>query len=157
MPVEVLVSDRRSGPESPGADPVGAGSESLFVLAHRNAFLLRASVANPRHFLAGLRHALASRRPALVHLHAPSPGRDGFPPAAAHAQASPALNARVFPCLRYDPEADGGFGLRLSLERHPAPGRIPTYGALRGAPPTPVGEAGDASMLERLKASGDLE
>jgi len=122
-PVKVIVVDRREDPGADAADddPGRVVGDGLFALAHRDAYVLRASTANPGHLLAGLIEGLSRRRPALFHLHAPNPLGDGFSPADAREQARMALDARVFPCVRYDPDAAGVFGLRLSLEGNPEP------------------------------------
>jgi pyruvate-ferredoxin/flavodoxin oxidoreductase len=121
LPVKVLILDRRAGGAAGDSDPAAAVGDGLFALAHRNAFVLRTSTANPGHFLEGLAAALRSRRPALVHVYAPSPGRDGFRPDAGRIQSRLATASRAFPCLRYDPDAEGVFGLRLSLDGNPEP------------------------------------
>jgi pyruvate-ferredoxin/flavodoxin oxidoreductase len=72
--------------------------------------------------------------PALLHVHAPSPGRHGFAPQLTVEQAHRALEARVFPLFRYDPLGEGVFGSRLSLEGNPEPSAIWAGEALGHAP-----------------------
>jgi hypothetical protein len=55
---------------------------------------------------------------------APEPGLHGFPTDETVARARAAVHARVQPLLRYDPEADGVFGLRLDLDGNPSPGTL---------------------------------
>ncbi|MBN2492003.1 MAG: hypothetical protein JXQ29_14240, partial [Planctomycetes bacterium] len=121
IPVKVVILDRRPGGAAADDDPAAAACDGLFALAHPRAFVLRTATAASAHFLEGLAAALRSRRPALVHVYAPSPGRDGFAPDAARAQSRLAVAARAFPCLRYDPDAPGAFGLKLSLDGNPDP------------------------------------
>ena len=63
--------------------------------------------------------ALSHDGPALVQVYAPSPSRDGFAPDDTVEQARLAVAARVLPLFRYDPAAEGVFGLRISLDGNP--------------------------------------
>ena len=116
LPVKVVLLD---GCELPvrGADPV------LLALAHRDAFVLSGSVAHPDHLFEGVTAALRFSGPALVSIHAPRPGLHRFAEDATVERARLAVSARVHPLLRYDPQAQGAFGTRLSLEGNPEPER----------------------------------
>jgi pyruvate-ferredoxin/flavodoxin oxidoreductase len=63
----------------------------------------------------------------LLHIHAPSPARHGYAADLTLQRARAAVEARVFPLFRYDPQAAGVFGSRLSLDGNPAP-REPWHG-----------------------------
>ena len=63
--------------------------------------------------------ALNHDGPALVQVYAPSPSRDGFAADQTVEQARLAVAARVLPLFRYDPAAEGVFGLRINLEGNP--------------------------------------
>jgi len=112
LPVKVVLLD--------GMDLLSRRADpTLTALAHRRAFVLASSIAHTDHLFHGLTAALDLGGPALIHLHAPSPGRHGFAADETLDRASLAVASRVHPLLRYDPGADGVFGLRLSLEGNP--------------------------------------
>ncbi len=124
LPVKIVLLDGRGhlngldGLEE--LDGLGAGVEPAMVaMAHRHAFVLAASLAHPDHLARGLLDALSWSGPALVHLHAPSPARHGFAVDATLEQARLAVEARAHLLFRYDPSAEGQFGLRASLEDNP--------------------------------------
>ena len=98
-------------------------------------------------------NALAWPGPALVHLHAPSPQRHGFPVAATLERARLAVESRAHPLLRYDPGAEGLFGLRASLEGNPEPEK--QWGGASFAE-WAAGEARFSVHFEALEGDGDL-
>ncbi len=114
LPVKVVLLDGR-GRIDAAAEP------ALLAMAHRRAFVLAASLAHPDHLARGLRDGLAWPGPALFHLHAPSPERHGFPVEAMLDRARLAVEARAHILLRYDPEAEGVFGVRSTLDGNPQP------------------------------------
>jgi pyruvate-ferredoxin/flavodoxin oxidoreductase len=113
LPVKVVLLDERDGLDA-GPEP------GLVAMAQRRAFVLTASVAHPEHLARGVLDALDWSGPALLHLHAPSPSRHGFPPDATLERARLAVESRAHVLFRYDPSAEGTFGLRASLEGNPA-------------------------------------
>lgn len=117
LPVRVLLLDGRDL-LAPSPDP------TLVAVAHRTAFVLAGSVAHPTHLYRGLEGALAHAGPALLHVYAPSPSRHGFAPDALLARARAAVDGRVHPLAVYDPDGDGVFGRRLSLDGNPDPGSL---------------------------------
>jgi pyruvate/2-oxoacid:ferredoxin oxidoreductase alpha subunit/ferredoxin len=114
LPVKVVLLDGR-GRLDAGPEP------SLVAMAHRRAFVLAGSIAHPEHLARGLGDALAWSGPALIHLHAPSPRRHGFAADAALEQARRAVEGRAHVLFRYDPSAEGLFGLRATLDGNPGP------------------------------------
>jgi len=94
---------------------------SLVAASHRTAFVLTGSLAHPGHLGRGLVDAFAFAGPALIHLHAPSPSRHGFPADATLAQARRAVEGRAHVLFRYDPRGDGLFGTRASVDGNPEP------------------------------------
>jgi pyruvate-ferredoxin/flavodoxin oxidoreductase len=112
LPVKIVLLDGCDLPLR-GADP------ALLAMSHRVPFVLSASVAHPGHLFDGVTAALAFAGPALIRVHAPSPSRHGFDENATVDRARLAVRSRVHPLLRYDPSAEGAFGLRLSLEGNP--------------------------------------
>ncbi len=113
LPVKVVLLDGRQ--LQGDAEPV------LSALGHRRAFVLASSVAHPEHLEGGVTAALEFPGPALVHVHAPSPRRHGFPAEKTVARARLAVDCRVQLLARYDPRRDGVFGRRLDLAGNPAP------------------------------------
>jgi len=113
LPVKVVLLDGR-GELAAGPEP------ALVAMAHRRAFVLAASPAHPEHLARGLADAMAWPGPALIHLHAASPRRHGFPADAALERSRLAVESRAHVLMRYDPSAEGVFGLRASLDSNPA-------------------------------------
>jgi pyruvate-ferredoxin/flavodoxin oxidoreductase len=91
----------------------------LVALAHRTAYVVQSSIAFPDHLIDGCLGAFDFEGPALVHVHAPSPQRHGFPTAAAVAQANRAVASRALPLFTFDPNREGVFGSRLELGGNP--------------------------------------
>ena len=113
LPVKIVLLDGRDGLDA-------VPEPGLVAMAQRRAFVLSASLAHPEHLARGVLDALDWSGPALLHLHAPSPGRHGFPPDATLERARLAVESRAHVLFRYDPSAEGTFGLRSSLEGNPA-------------------------------------
>jgi pyruvate-ferredoxin/flavodoxin oxidoreductase len=112
LPVKVILLD--------GCGRLASGPEPVLVaMAHRRAFVVASSLAHPAHLSQGVADALASAGPALIHLHVPSPERHGFPADAALEQARLAVEGRAQVLFRYDPQAEGLFGVRASLDGNP--------------------------------------
>jgi len=148
LPVKVVLLDSCDLPVR-GADPV------LLALAHRNAFVLSGSVAHPDHLFEGVTAALRFSGPALISIHAPRPGRHGFAEEATVERARLAVGARVHPLLRYDPAAEGAFGLRLSLAGNPETERPWAAGETQG-PLTPAHwAAGERRFAAALSDPGE--
>ena len=94
-------------------------SVALLALAQRNAYVAQTSLANADHFGTCAGEALSYDGPALLHVYAPSPARDGYATDALLDQARLAVSARVLPLFRYDPRGEGVFGSRISLDGNP--------------------------------------
>jgi len=109
----------------------------LMAMAQRVAYVAQTSVAASGHFRQSVREALKYKGPALIHVHAPSPGRHGFSVNQTLQQAELALNSRAFPLFRYNPTAEGVFGSRINLEGNPEP-QVPWLAGENGAPLTPA-------------------
>jgi pyruvate-ferredoxin/flavodoxin oxidoreductase len=127
LPVKVIVlsdiggsADGALSVDSLGDYPAGQRFDlALLALLSRDAFVAQASVAQPDHFAEAVGAAIAFDGPALVHVHAPSPQRHGFPAERLHAQARLAVQSRAFPVFTFDPAAPGVFGSRLDLSANP--------------------------------------
>ncbi len=129
LPVKILVfADLDLGLDAGGllAAPLSVAKDpkinlGLFALAQRRAYVAQTSLSDTAHFLASLRAAFDFPGPALIHVHGPSPERHGFATDRTFEQAQAAVQGRVFPLFRYDPQGAGVFGSRLSLEGNPDP------------------------------------
>ena len=118
LPVRVLVlSD---------ADLFGASLEpaALAGARARGAFALQGSLAAPGHLALGITDAFAAEGPAVIRVHAPSPGRHGFASDGALRQAELALSTRAWPIYRLEASGDGVFGALLDLAGNPEPGAL---------------------------------
>jgi pyruvate-ferredoxin/flavodoxin oxidoreductase len=101
---------------------------ALLAMAHRNAFVLQSSQANPSHLLGGVLRALRSKYPAVISLNCPCPPEHGLGDDAATRAAKLALEARAFPVLVYDPAAGSAMAERLNLDGNPMLDDVwPTY------------------------------
>jgi len=96
----------------------------LLALAQYRAYVAQTSIADPEHFLASVHSAMGYTGPALLHVHAPSPERHGFPKHRTIRRARDAVRSRVFPLFRYDPREEGVFGLRIDLTGNPDPNLV---------------------------------
>ncbi|VAX10123.1 Pyruvate-flavodoxin oxidoreductase [hydrothermal vent metagenome] len=129
LPVKILVlADLGLGVDDGGFSkaPLAASRDpkadlGLMAMAQRGAYVAQTSVAAADHFRQSVREALKYTGPALIHVHVPSPGRHGFSVNQTMQQAELALNSRAFPLFRYNPEGEGVFGSRITLEGNPEP------------------------------------
>ena len=130
LPVKILVLAGNglglaSGRAEVVADEVGCGwngtlgEVGLLALGRRRALVTQCSLAYPKQLFDGLTKAMAHVGPALVRIHAPSPGRHGFPVEQLLAQSLLAVQSRAFPLFQYDPATDGVFGACLQLHGNP--------------------------------------
>jgi len=153
LPVLVVLLDALdvSGPMTQSAAPF---MPFAYGALHRNAFTAAASIAYPDHLADALERSLAGAGPALIHVHAPSPARDGIRPSMTIERARLAVEARAFLLAVADPRAEGLFGLRMSLDGNPSPdadwGDI-DYAEWAGAGSRSVADAERQSCLDRWK------
>ncbi len=112
LPVRVLLLDEcEPGIEAP--DP------TQIAMLQPNAFAASTSVADPDHFIEAVQRAFQHDGPSLIHVHAPSPRRHGFPKERTVAQAHLTMSTRVHPLAIYDPARGGVFGSRLEVSDNP--------------------------------------
>ena len=129
LPMRVLLlADLDLGLAGPGGDDTeGATIDApgidlgLLAMAQRDTCIAQTSLGASQHLTESVEMALAARGPAVLHIHAPSPARHGFATDLTLQRARKAVDARAFPLFRYDPQAAGVFGSRLSLDGNPAP------------------------------------
>lgn len=130
LPVKILVLASNelglaSGRVDGVADEVGSGwsgslgEVGLLALGRRRALVTQCSLAYPDQLFQGLTQAMGHVGPALVRIHAPSPGRHGFPMEQLLGQCALAVQSRAFPLFRYDPSEPGVFGACLHLDGNP--------------------------------------
>ncbi len=130
LPVKILVLASNglglaSGRADVVADEIGCGwsgtlgEVGLLALGRRRALVTQCSLAFPQQLFDGLTRAMAHTGPALVRIHAPSPGRHGFPVEQLLEQCQLAVSSRAFPLFRYDPTDEGVFGSCLKLDGNP--------------------------------------
>jgi pyruvate-ferredoxin/flavodoxin oxidoreductase len=112
LPVKVVLLDG-------GGRLEAAPEPALVAMAHRRAFVASGSLAHPEHLARAVADALAWPGPAMLHLYAPSPRRHGFAPDATLERARRAVEGRAHILFRYDPSAEGSYGLRASLTGNP--------------------------------------
>lgn len=107
------------------ADPRTASTRAelaLLAALSRSGYVAQCSIGAPDHLHDAVTAVLRRGGAGLLHVHAPSPRRDGFATDAAVAQARRALAARVLPLFRFDPSGPGAFGTRLDLGPSPRVG-----------------------------------
>jgi len=129
LPVKILVMceldlglDKRRHRAGRTANAVDPRTDlGLMALAQRRAYVAQTSFAETAHFCDTLNGALGFAGPALVRIHTPSPSRHGYPSRHTLEQARLAIRCRAFPLFRYDPEGEGVFGSRITLEGNPDP------------------------------------
>jgi pyruvate-ferredoxin/flavodoxin oxidoreductase len=121
LPVKVLVLGALDVGGEGASTNNPRGQLALLALAQRNAFVAQTSIADPVHLGESMLQALSYEGPALLQVYAPSPTRHGFASRQTIAQAQLAIASRTLPIFRYDPRAEGVFGLRISLDGNPAP------------------------------------
>jgi ferredoxin len=126
-PVCVVAVDTSAGLrlEEPGSLSLDLG---LFGVAHREAYVARASAVAPSHLLDAAVGALASDRPALLCVGLPAPdasdssaGASGEGGPASWLRLAAALRGRAFPVFRYDPALGTTWAERFSLDGNPDP------------------------------------
>lgn len=128
LPVKVLVLSALDFGLGAASSNNPRGNLGLLALGQRNAFVAQTSIANPVHLGESMLQALDYEGPALLQIYAPSPTRHGFASSQTHLQAELAVASRALPLFRYDPRAEGVFGLRISLDGNPAPDQTLTPG-----------------------------
>jgi len=131
-PVKILILNDLSGiadtdqlnVDAFGRYPGSSGQPfdtAFLALLSRSAYITQTSIANPDHLTQSVLTALSTDGPALIHIHAPSPERHGFPTHRLHEQARLAVQSRAYPLFTFDPSTEGIFGSHLDLSGNPNP------------------------------------
>ena len=114
-PIHVLVADQvTSAPTDPPLLEQGVEIGQL-ATAHREAFVLQATLARPDHLARGLERMARSNRPALAIVAVPTFG-DDVPP---WVQLATAHEARLSACYVYDPDGGASWAHRFELGPNP--------------------------------------
>lgn len=129
LPLRILTLDDGGHWDRPGHP----GWPSLLTA---DRFVASTSIAHPGHLFDATKGALRSPVPSLLHLHAPTPARNGFFSTDTIRQAALAVRSRVHPLLTLDPARPGVLGTRLDLTGNPAVNR--SWVDDDGAPVTPL-------------------
>ncbi len=126
LPVKVLVmNDHGLGLDNETTAINMSGSknlgESLVLqsLFGGDAYIAQTSIATAEHLHQCMNEALNYHGPALIDIYTPSPLTHGHTTTQVLELAQQAIDTRVAPLLRYNPESDGLFGKRLILEGNP--------------------------------------
>lgn len=100
----------------------------LIAMAHRNTYVLQATLANTSHMIEGFIDGLITRRPALFNLYTTCQPEHGVADDKGAHQAKLAVESRAYPIFKYNP--DHGIKAReaFDLSGNPAMDQIwPTY------------------------------
>jgi pyruvate/2-oxoacid:ferredoxin oxidoreductase alpha subunit/ferredoxin len=164
LPVKVLwLADLGLG-LGPGLNSTPSGSRrrsfdpARLVLGPPGAVVAQTSIAHPEHLAASVAAAFRRPGPALLRMHAPRPGRHGFPLDATLRRAREAVASRTFPLFRRDSppgsaflDPPGAFTLQEEAGETPAGAETPAHWAFGeqrfAACFTPV-EADDGEPVE---------
>ena len=93
---------------------------SLIGMAHRSAYVMQGTVANPTHLIESYIDGLNSRRPALFNVYAVCPPEQGVGDDMLTQQSKMAIESRAYPLFRFDPDAGIALSDCVSLEGNPA-------------------------------------
>jgi pyruvate-ferredoxin/flavodoxin oxidoreductase len=89
---------------------------AMMAMSQRNAYVAQTSIADNSHLQQSVHDLLNISSPGLLRIHTPSPLRHGFEPQFCIRQAQLAVTTRMFPLFSYNPQKEGIFGSRLSLQ-----------------------------------------
>ncbi len=111
LPVKLFLFDTLRAPANRTPEQCAWLRSKLLVgaMTNKNAFILQSSLAKPEHLYTGVVDGIMKHGPALFHLHAPNPDENPMT----------ALESRVFPLLRFNPDKEGVFGVLLDLDGNP--------------------------------------
>jgi pyruvate-ferredoxin/flavodoxin oxidoreductase len=93
----------------------------LLAIAHRTAYVMQGTIAQPSHLIEGFIEGLNSRRPALFNCYTSCQPEHGIGDDQGYAQAKLAVESRAYPLFRYDPARGSTLAECLDLGGNPAP------------------------------------
>jgi pyruvate-ferredoxin/flavodoxin oxidoreductase len=100
----------------------------LIAMAHRNTYVLQATLANTSHMIEGFIDGLTTRRPALFNLYTTCQPEHGVADDLGVHQAKLAMESRAYPIFKYNPDLGVKVKEALDLSGNPAMDQDwPTY------------------------------
>ena len=93
----------------------------LLAIAHRTAYVMQSTIAQPSHMIEGFIEGLTARRPAVFNCYTSCQPEHGIADDAGHAQAKLAVESRAYPLFRYMPGRGATVAAGLDLGGNPAP------------------------------------
>ncbi|WKV11416.1 2-oxoacid:acceptor oxidoreductase family protein [Marivirga harenae] len=100
----------------------------LVAMAHRNTYVMQATLANTSHMIEGFIDGLTTRRPALFNLYTTCQPEHGVADDLGVHQAKLAVESRAYPIFKYNPELGVKVQEALDLTGNPAMDQDwPTY------------------------------
>jgi pyruvate-ferredoxin/flavodoxin oxidoreductase len=89
-------------------------------MAHRTAYILQSSVANPTHLIEGFIDGLNAKRPALFNVYSACMPEHGIGDDLAEHQAKLAVESRAYPLIKYNPDKGELAEENFDIEGNPA-------------------------------------
>ncbi len=100
----------------------------LIGMAHRNTYVMQATLANTSHMIEGFIDGLNTRRPALFNLYTTCQPEHGVGDDLGVHQAKLAVESRAYPVFKYNPDAGKTAVEAFDLDGNPAMDQLwPTY------------------------------
>ena len=100
----------------------------LIAMAHRNTYVLQATLANTSHMIEGFIDGLIAKRPALFNLYTTCQPEHGVGDDMGSTQAKLAVESRAYPIFKYNPEDGTTAAEAFDLSGNPAMDQLwPTY------------------------------
>lgn len=99
----------------------GKAALGWMALRYPGCFTLQSSPGYPGHLIGGVMEGIRFDGPALLHIQATEPHEHGVAKGYAPQQEKFAVESRVFPLFKYNPDAGEHFIDRFSLAGNPAP------------------------------------
>ncbi|MEJ2004048.1 MAG: 2-oxoacid:acceptor oxidoreductase family protein, partial [Cyclobacteriaceae bacterium] len=100
----------------------------LIAMAHRNTYVMQATLANTSHMIEGFIDGLMTRRPAVFNLYTTCQPEHGVGDDMGTTQAKLAVESRAYPVFRYNPDRGVTAAEAFDLDGNPAMDKTwPTY------------------------------
>ncbi|MCB0281379.1 MAG: 4Fe-4S binding protein [Calditrichaeota bacterium] len=91
-----------------------------WTLNYSDRYILHSTAANPGHLMSGIIDMVQSGKPGFLHLYACEPHMQGLAEYEANRHHKRAINSRVFPLFKYNPDRSPYFTECFSLDGNPA-------------------------------------
>lgn len=104
---------------------------AMMAMSQRHAYVAQCSIADNSHLQQSVHELLSNSAAGLICIHTPSPQRHGFAPEQTLQQAQLAVASGMYPLFRYNPQHEGVFGKRLSLQQHRDEALSPVHWAIK--------------------------